>query len=76
MDYPFGEKLFESFIGQEFGRHAETFFRGIVIKNSSLKVLDRASYGLYCDYICSEASELNFSTRPLRRFLTEFFMMM
>jgi hypothetical protein len=71
---PFITTVLKNYIEQSFCLRPESIFQGIIVKNNSLKVLDKSSYGLYSDYICSEARNFSFNTRNLRKSLTSLFL--
>lgn len=66
----FFKRVLKHYFEQEVSLRPESIFEGLVIKNSTIKILDRSSYGLYTDIICSQAKEYSFNGRKIRAALT------
>lgn len=74
LESPLVLQMTKNYLEQQFYLRPEGAFQGVIIKNNSLKILDKSSYGLYSDYICSEAHNFSFNTRNLRKCLTTLFL--
>ncbi len=74
IENPLVSNILKNYLEQEFCLRPEVAYKGNIVKNNTLKVLDKSSYGLYSDYICSEAHNFTFNTRSLRKCLTSLFL--
>jgi hypothetical protein len=70
------DKVIEQFIANKMCLRADACYQGVLIKNYTLKIIDRASYGLYSDIICSQGKQFAYNTRKIRNVSNLIFLML